>query len=85
MLAAGQLSMEISGLDNRHSDKAGEISRKHGNTLVRTLRKIYGAAPGFSHNDRLSDVLQRSHEPTLTQLRRDHDMGTLEGKIARHS
>jgi hypothetical protein len=81
MLAAGQLSMEISGLDNRHSDKAGEISRKHGNTLVRTLRKIYGAAPGFSDNDRLSDVLQRSQ----TQLRRDHDMGTLEGKIARHS
>jgi hypothetical protein len=81
MLAAGQLSMEISGLDNRHSDKAGEISRKQGNTLVRTLRKIYGAAPGFSDNDRLSDVLQRSQ----TQLRRDHDMGTLEGKIARHS
>ncbi|HET8919430.1 MAG TPA: hypothetical protein VFN27_07100 [Xanthobacteraceae bacterium] len=79
--------MKQPGLDNRHRDKDGEISRKHGNTLVRTLRKIYGAgfAPGFSDNDRLSDVLQRSDEPTLTHLRRDHDMGTLADKIARHS
>jgi hypothetical protein len=29
-----------SGLD-RHRNKDGEISRKHGNTLVGTLRKIY--------------------------------------------
>jgi hypothetical protein len=79
--------MKQPGLDDRHRDKDGEISRKHGNTLVRTLRKIYGAefAPRFSDNDRLSDVLQRSHEPTLTQLRRDHDTGTLADKIARHS
>ena len=27
----------------RHRDKNGEISRKHGNTLVGTLRKHYGA------------------------------------------
>jgi hypothetical protein len=26
----------------RHRDKNGEISRKHGNTLVGTLRKTYG-------------------------------------------
>jgi hypothetical protein len=26
----------------RHRDKNGEMSRKHGNTLVRTLRKHYG-------------------------------------------
>ena len=79
--------MEQPGLDNRHRDKDGEISRKHGNTLVRTLRKIYGAgfAPGFSDNDRLSDVLRKTHEPTLSQLRRDHDMGTLEQKISCNS
>jgi len=27
----------------RHRDKNGEMSRKHGNTLIRTLRKSYGA------------------------------------------
>jgi hypothetical protein len=80
-------AMKEPGLDNRHRDKDGEISRKHGNTLVRTLRKIYGAgfAPGFKDSDKLSDVLRKSHEPTLTQLRWDHDMGSLEQKIARNS
>jgi hypothetical protein len=36
-----------SGLD-RHRNKDGEISRKRGNALVGTLRKIYGSsfAPG---------------------------------------
>jgi hypothetical protein len=54
-------------LDNRHRDKDGEISRKHGNTLVRTLRKIYGAAfaPGFQDATRLSDVLKTLDEPSL--------------------
>jgi hypothetical protein len=27
------------GLDNQHRDKNGEIARKHGNTLIGTLRK----------------------------------------------
>ena len=30
-------------LDGRHRDKNGEISRKHGNTLISTLRQTYGA------------------------------------------
>jgi hypothetical protein len=30
-------------IDDRHRDKNGELSRKHGNTLVGTLRKMYGA------------------------------------------
>jgi hypothetical protein len=34
--------MKEPGLDGRHRDKNGEISKKHGNTLVSTLRKIYG-------------------------------------------
>jgi hypothetical protein len=29
-------------LDVQHRDKNGEISRKHGNTLIGTLRKTYG-------------------------------------------
>jgi hypothetical protein len=34
--------MKQPGLDQRHRDKNGEISRKHGNTLVRTLRRVHG-------------------------------------------
>lgn len=32
--------------ETRHRDKNGEISRKHGSTRIRTLRKTYG--PGFA-------------------------------------
>ncbi len=51
--------MEQPGLDKRHRDKNGEISKKHGNTLIGTLRQKYGAdfAKGFSDNQRLGDVL----------------------------
>ena len=51
--------MEQPGLHGRHRDKNGELSRKHGNTLVSTLRKIYGDsfAHGFSGHTKLSDVL----------------------------
>jgi hypothetical protein len=34
--------MSKPNLDGRHRNKDGEISSKHGNTLVGTLRKIYG-------------------------------------------
>jgi hypothetical protein len=34
--------MSKPGLDGRHRDKNGVISNKHGDILVRTLRKIYG-------------------------------------------
>ena len=34
-------SMSKAGLDNRHRNKDGEISGKHGNTPVRSVRKIY--------------------------------------------
>ena len=37
-------SMSKDTLDNRHRNKDGEISAKHGNTLIRTLRKVYGLA-----------------------------------------
>lgn len=68
----------------RHRDKNGRISRKHGNTLVRTLRKIYGAsfAPGFADTDLLKDVLDKLDEPSLSHLHRDHDGGALDKKIA---
>ena len=80
-------AMKQPGLDQRHRDKSGEISRKHGNTLVRTLRETHGAdfACGFNDTDRLFDVLQTLDEPSLSKLVRDHQAGTLEGKIKQHS
>ncbi|MGO8912561.1 MAG: hypothetical protein ACLQDM_24990 [Bradyrhizobium sp.] len=75
--------MKEPGLDLRHRDKNGEISHKHGNTLVRTLRKIYGAgfAPGCPDAEKLSVVLHKFDEASLSQLHRDHDGRLLEGKI----
>jgi hypothetical protein len=79
--------MKQPGLDQRHRDKSGEISRKHGNTLVRTLRKSHDAdfASGFKETNRLFDVLQTLDEPSLSKLVRDHQAGTLEGKIKQRS
>lgn len=73
-------------LDNRHRDKNGEISRKHGNTLVGTLRKHYGAsfAPGFKDSDTLHQVLATLDEPSLSKLIKDHEAGHLAGHIAKH-
>ena len=79
--------MKQPGLDQRHRDQNGEISRKHGNTLLRTLRRVHGQdfAKGFKDTDKLSDVLQALDEPSLSRLVRDHRSGTLEGKIEQHS
>jgi hypothetical protein len=65
--------MQQPGLDQRHRDKNGEIGRKHGNTLIATLRRTYGAnfAPGFPGSAKLSDVLHALDEPSLRQLVRD--------------
>jgi hypothetical protein len=51
-------SVKEPGLDNRHRAKYGEISRKHGSTLVRTLRKIYGS--GFA-----LDLMTATNSATL--------------------
>jgi len=61
------------GLDGRHRDKNGEISKKHGNTLISTLRQTYGAgfAPGRSGDEKLRDVLHDLDEPSLTHLIQD--------------
>jgi hypothetical protein len=76
--------MEKPGLHGRHRRKDGEISRKHGNTLIRTLRRVYGPgfAQGAADDDRLDDVLATLDEHSLTQLVRDHERGELEGRIA---
>ena len=75
--------MSKPGLDGRHRNKDGEISGKHGNTLVRTLRKIYGQgfAAGYPENSKLSEVMFHLNETSLSQLRRDHETDHLEHKI----
>ena len=47
--------MQQPGLHGRHRDRNGEIGHKHGNTLVRTLRRLYGAqfATGCSETEKL--------------------------------
>ncbi len=56
------------GLDGRHRDANGEISRKHGNTRVAELRKTYGEsfAQGTRSDAKLSTVLERSGARSLT-------------------
>ncbi len=79
--------MEKPNLNQRHRDKNGEISRKHGNTLIGTLRKIYGPsfAKGFGDRDKLSDVLATLEEHSLSELVKHHEAGTLAAKISQHS
>ena len=82
-----RLTDRSAGLDNRHRDTTGEISRKHGNTLVRTLRKIYGQsfAADQPETAKLSDVLRKLNESSLSQLRHDHETGRLDEQIAKAS
>jgi hypothetical protein len=58
------------GLDQRHRDADGEISRKHGNTQIGTLRQTYGSdfAAGRRSDMRLSTLLDQSGAPSLSQL-----------------
>ena len=44
------------GLDKRVREKSGEIDRKHGNTLIGTLRQTYG--PGFAGGHRSDKMLK---------------------------
>ena len=87
--------MDQPGLDNRHRDKNGQISRKHGNTLVAQLRKHYGSkVPSeLKDNETLGDVLARYSEQSLShmmkhhrefmdQLHAEHASGALEKKLS---
>ena len=65
--------MALSGpapLHGRHRDKNGEVSKKHGNTLIGTLRKTYGQsfAEGCGDHEKLSDVLHKLDEPFATAV-----------------
>jgi hypothetical protein len=79
--------MSKPGLDGRHRNMDGEISGKHGNTLIRTLRKVHrqSFAAGYPETEKLSEVLPKLNETSLSQLRRDYETGHLEHKIAQAS
>jgi hypothetical protein len=80
--------MSKAGLDKRHRNKDGEITSKHGNTLIRTLRKIYGRsfAAGYPETEKLSEVLLKLNETSLTSsaaiMRPATRSRTLRGKTA---
>lgn len=63
------------GLDHRHRDRNGQISKKHGNTLISTLRKTYGEAFAIDEPDdaTLGEVLDRLDEPSLSKLLQHQD------------
>ena len=60
------------GLDDRHRDEDGRISRKHRNTLVGTLRDEYGDdfAAGYRSDAQLGTVLEEEGATSLTELLR---------------
>ena len=62
------------GLDERNRDKGGQIDKKHGNTLVRTLRKTYGEdfAPGVRGDMKLENLLKREKASSLSELLKKH-------------
>ncbi len=62
------------GLDGRHRDKNGQISRKHGNTLVGTLRATYGIrfAEGCEPTEKLSDVSAQARRRLVVEAYRGH-------------
>ena len=82
--ATGTMESSMSKASLDHRNKDGEISSKHGNTLIGTLRKVYGQnfAAGYPATEKLSEVLLTLNETSLSQLRRDHETGHLEHKIA---
>ena len=75
-ISVGELSTAV---DARYRDKNGEISRKHGDTLIRALRSSYGSgfAKGRADDERLSDVLAKLDGPSLLKLVSDHKAGML--------
>ena len=60
------------GLDDRYRDENGEIRRKNGNTLVRTLREEYGDefAVGYRSDTKLENLLDRERASSLSELLR---------------
>jgi hypothetical protein len=66
-------------VDARYRDKGGEISRKYGDAPIGRLRMSYGSefAKGCGDDDKLSDVLAKLDERSLSKLVRDYEAGML--------
>jgi hypothetical protein len=64
------MSHKEPGLDGRHHDADGQISRKHGNTRVDTLRETYGDdfAPGRRGDMKLETLRAREGVESLSQF-----------------
>jgi hypothetical protein len=71
----------------RYRDKGGEIGRKYGDTLIATLRISYGSgfAQGCAKDDKLSDVLAKLDERSLSKLVRDYEAGVLSVRLSAFS
>jgi hypothetical protein len=78
-MAGATLERIAMAIDTRHRDKDGDIGRKHGATLVGRLRSSYGSgfALGCANDDKLSDVLAKLDERSLSKLVRDYKNGML--------
>lgn len=62
------------GLDDRHRDKDGTIERKRDDTLVGTLRKVYGPqfASGYRSDAKLETVRRQEGVDSLSELLKPH-------------
>jgi hypothetical protein len=62
-----------------------EIVTNYGNTLIATLRRLYGPdfARGIDANERLSDALQRLDFTSQNNLVRDYESGKLSEMLKR--
>jgi hypothetical protein len=71
-------SMSKTGLDNRHRNRDGEISGKHGNTLVRTMGEIFVAdvAPGEARRAPQLDVFNQVLRDRHSDLYYDEMLGS---------
>ena len=67
----------------QNRDFENQISQTYGDTIIATLRGIYGAtfAPDCQPTDMLSDVLGKLDEPSMKRLVDDHEAGSLNGKL----
>jgi hypothetical protein len=66
---------QSSNLDGRRRNENGEIDRKHGNTLIGTLRETYGEdfAAGRRADMKLSTLLRENDVDSLSEYRRKID------------
>lgn len=60
----------MKGLDARHRDQDGTISRKHGNTKIKNLKGDYPELKAFRNEDTLAGLRTRYGAESLDGLLR---------------